>query len=68
MPACPFCGSADTVREAAFGTSLMVARHWCRACRSCFENIKWGDEAAALDLPAFLRRAPAPDPAPPERS
>lgn len=55
MPTCPFCDSANTVRETLFGTSLMVARHYCRACRSFFENIKWGDREADLDLPGFLR-------------
>jgi hypothetical protein len=61
--ACPFCGSSDTVKEADFGTSLMVNRQYCRHCHSFFEAIKWGD-AADLDVPAFLarRRGPADEP------
>jgi hypothetical protein len=51
---CPFCGSRETVKEADFGTSLMVNRHYCRECRSFFEAIKWGDSGDALDLPDFL--------------
>lgn len=52
---CPFCGSHDTVKEADFGTSLMVNRQHCRHCHSFFEAIKWGDRSQDLDLPAFLR-------------
>ena len=51
---CPFCGSRLTDKESHFGTSLMVARYFCRACRSHFEAIKWGDRPAELDVPAFL--------------
>lgn len=43
---CPFCGSRDTVQEADCSTSLMVSLHYCRACRSPFEAIKWGDPPA----------------------
>lgn len=50
---CPFCGSSDTVKEADFGTSLMVNRQYCRRCRSFFEAVKWGS-GEELDLPAFL--------------
>jgi hypothetical protein len=53
--ACPFCGSGDTVKQSNFGTSLMVAWRYCRACRSNFESIKWGDTDDSLDLPAFLQ-------------
>ena len=52
---CPFCGSRDTVKEADFGTSLMVNRHHCRHCNTFFEAVKWGDRDDALDLPQFLR-------------
>ncbi len=52
---CPFCGSGDTVKQSDFGTSLMVAWRYCRACRSNFESIKWGDTDESLDLPAFLQ-------------
>lgn len=57
---CPFCGSTDTVKEADFGTSLMVNRHRCRRCKSFFEAVKWGDRSDSLDVPPFLaRRAPS---------
>lgn len=52
--ACPFCGSVETEKAADFGTSAMVALHYCRACRSHFEAIKWGDRTDDLDLPEFL--------------
>jgi RNA polymerase subunit RPABC4/transcription elongation factor Spt4 len=55
---CPFCGSRDTVKEADFGTSLMVNRQHCRHCHSFFEAIKWGDRSEDLDLPPFLRGEP----------
>jgi hypothetical protein len=54
--ACPFCGSANTEKRSDFGTSLMVAWHYCLQCRSSFESIKWGEPDDRLDLPAFLRR------------
>ena len=37
---CPFCGSADTVLESAFGPTLCRAIHYCRACRQSFEQFK----------------------------
>jgi hypothetical protein len=52
---CPFCRSPDTVKEADFGTSLMVNRHYCRHCRSSFEAVKWGTRGTDLDLPEFLK-------------
>jgi hypothetical protein len=52
--ACPFCGSRHTQKQSDFGTSLMVRWHYCRACRSSFEAVKWGD-TAPLDVPGFLR-------------
>lgn len=60
---CPFCGSSDTEKAADFGTSVMVRLHYCRACRSHFEAIKWGDAAVDLDVPAFLEppRSPPDD-------
>ena len=51
---CPFCGSTETEQAATFSTSLMVALHYCRSCRSSFEAIKWGDREAELDLPRFF--------------
>lgn len=53
---CPFCGSEDTDKAADFGTSVMVRLLFCRACRSHFEAIKWGDTATELDVPTFLDR------------
>jgi hypothetical protein len=58
---CPFCGSTATIKDADFGTALMVNRQYCRACKSFFEAIKWGDTAEELDLPSFLRRGPSPN-------
>ena len=58
---CPFCRSTDTERPSAFGTSLMVAMHYCRHCKSHFEAIKWGEDGT-LDVPEFLQR---PDRRPP---
>jgi hypothetical protein len=56
---CPFCGSTETHQAATFSTSLMVALHYCRACHTSFEAIKWGDRDAALEVPRFLDE-PAP--------
>ncbi len=54
---CPFCGSHDTEKRSDFGTSLMVAWHYCRKCKSSFEAIKWGDRDTQLDVPKFLDNA-----------
>jgi len=51
---CPFCHSADTRREANFGTTLGYAQFYCFSCRTPFEWIKWDEHAPAADLPAFL--------------
>ncbi len=37
---CPFCGSADTRLESAFGPTLCRAMHYCRACQQSFEQFK----------------------------
>lgn len=37
---CPFCGSADTSLESAFGPTLCRAIHYCRACQQSFEQFK----------------------------
>jgi ring-1,2-phenylacetyl-CoA epoxidase subunit PaaD len=37
---CPFCGSADTVMEAAFGPTPCRTTHFCRACRNPFDGFK----------------------------
>ena len=57
---CPFCGSTDTSKGSDFGTSLMVAMHYCRHCKSHFEAIKWG-EREELDVPSFLAATDRPD-------
>jgi len=38
--ACPRCGSADTERLAAFGSTACKALHRCLACREPFEYFK----------------------------
>lgn len=38
--ACPRCGSADTERLAAFGSTACKALHRCLACREPFEHFK----------------------------
>lgn len=38
--ACPRCGSADTERLAAFGSTACKALYRCRACREPFEHFK----------------------------
>lgn len=37
---CPFCGSADTRLESAFGPTLCRALYYCDACRQSFEQFK----------------------------
>lgn len=54
---CPFCQSTETEKVSDFGTSLMVGSYYCRACRSHFESIKWGDRSQKLDIPEFLSRS-----------
>ncbi len=43
---CPFCGSADSVLESAFGPTLCRSTHFCRACRNAFEAFKPKGETA----------------------
>lgn len=38
--ACPYCGSAETVMESAFGPTPCRAVHFCRSCRNPFEGFK----------------------------
>jgi ring-1,2-phenylacetyl-CoA epoxidase subunit PaaD len=38
--ACPFCGSAETVMESAWGPTPCRTQHWCRSCRNPFEGFK----------------------------
>jgi len=51
---CPFCDSAETQREANFGTTLGYAQFYCFHCRTPFEWIKWDEHAPESDLPSFL--------------
>jgi ring-1,2-phenylacetyl-CoA epoxidase subunit PaaD len=37
---CPYCGSQNTVMEAAFGPTPCRTTHYCRACRNPFEGFK----------------------------
>ncbi len=37
---CPHCGSADTERLAAFGSTACKALYRCRACREPFDHFK----------------------------
>jgi ring-1,2-phenylacetyl-CoA epoxidase subunit PaaD len=37
---CPYCGSEDTVMEAAFGPTPCRTTHFCRSCRNPFEGFK----------------------------
>src|SRR5207244_8480125 len=43
---CPFCGSADSVLESAFGPTLCRSTHFCRAGRNAFEAFKPKGETA----------------------
>ncbi len=40
QPACPRCGSPDTERLSAFGSTACKALYRCRACREPFEHFK----------------------------
>jgi ring-1,2-phenylacetyl-CoA epoxidase subunit PaaD len=37
---CPLCGSLDTGRDAAFGSTACKSLHRCRACAEPFEAVK----------------------------
>jgi len=37
---CPYCGSTETMMEAAFGPTPCRTTHFCRACRNPFEGFK----------------------------
>lgn len=37
---CPFCGSADTHTESAFGSTACKSLHVCHSCRQPFEHFK----------------------------
>ena len=40
QPPCPHCGSKDTERLSAFGSTACKSLHRCRACREPFEHFK----------------------------
>lgn len=37
---CPYCGSSNTVRESAFGSTACKSIHSCRNCHQPFEHFK----------------------------
>ena len=37
---CPWCGSGDVERVAAYGSHLMVSQYICLSCHSPFERIR----------------------------
>jgi hypothetical protein len=41
-PACPFCGARDTELVGQFGSQILTASWYCRACRSYFEAVRDG--------------------------
>ena len=45
-PLCPFCERAETELVSPFGGQLSVAQYWCRRCRTGFDYLKGGPEAA----------------------
>lgn len=38
--ACPYCGSRETEVFSLFGSQLLTAQYYCRACHTPFEQIK----------------------------
>jgi hypothetical protein len=53
---CPFCGSKETEFFSLFGSQLLTAQYYCRACHTPFERVK--DEAVLADA---ARRALDPE-------
>lgn len=37
---CPYCDSAETEVFSLFGSQLITAQYYCRACHTPFEQIK----------------------------
>lgn len=37
---CPYCGSTETEVFSLFGSQLLTAQYYCRACHTPFEQIK----------------------------
>jgi ring-1,2-phenylacetyl-CoA epoxidase subunit PaaD len=40
LPACPYCGSKNTIQENRFGPTLCRSIHYCNGCRQPFEAFK----------------------------
>jgi len=53
---CPFCGSAKTVMESAYGPTLCRTTHFCRTCRNPFEAFK---PKISSDVPTAAPLPPA---------
>ncbi len=50
---CPYCGSRETEFFSLFGSQLLTAQYYCRACHTPFEQVKNDDvlaDAARRDL------------------
>jgi DNA-directed RNA polymerase subunit RPC12/RpoP len=43
---CPYCGSGETEFFSLFGSQLLTAQYYCRACHTPFEQIKNADVLA----------------------
>jgi DNA-directed RNA polymerase subunit RPC12/RpoP len=37
---CPYCGSTETEVFSLFGSQLLTAQYYCRACHTPFEQVK----------------------------
>ena len=53
---CPYCGSLDTMMEAAFGPTPCRTTHFCRSCRNAFEGFKEKRSPVALPRSASTTR------------
>lgn len=59
---CPFCHSSDTEFFSLFGSQLLTAQYYCRACHTPFEQVKDDvvlADAARRDLAGSLTGSPA---------
>ena len=54
---CPFCGSLQTELSSSFGTQLLTAQYYCRACATPFARVR-GDDV--LDDVARATKGPLP--------
>jgi DNA-directed RNA polymerase subunit RPC12/RpoP len=43
---CPYCGSGETEFFSLFGSQLLTAQYYCRACHTPFEQVKNDDVLA----------------------